>query len=89
MALSCKAVLKVLLSVRCYPCGYDIVYLSMLMQDYLYLLLGRLKYNRLYNLTWGGPEKWQKWGRPIRVLSHFWHVNSKMFVPFLIVPLSL
>ena len=23
-----------------------------------------------YNLTWG-PEKWQKWGRAKRVLSHF------------------
>ena len=24
-----------------------------------------------YNLTWGGPEKCQKWGRAKRVLSHF------------------
>ena len=28
MALSHKAVLRVLLAVRCYACGYDIVYLS-------------------------------------------------------------
>ena len=30
--------LNVLLSMQCYPCGYGIVYLSMLMGDYLYLL---------------------------------------------------
>ena len=27
----------------------------------------------------GGPEKCQKRGRLIWVLSHFWRVNSKMF----------
>ena len=26
-----------------------------------------------YNLAWGGPEKWQKWGRAKWVLFHFCH----------------
>ena len=33
----------------------------------------------------GGPEKWQKWGRLIQVLSRFWRV-CKFFI--FIVPLS-
>ena len=30
-----------------------------------------------YNLTWGGPEKWQKRGRAKRVLSHFCCIVKK------------
>ena len=42
-----------------------------------------------YNLTWGGPEKWQKWGRAKRVLSRFCHVVRKCHGHFRIAPLSL
>ena len=32
-----------------------------------------------YNLTWGGPEKWQKRGRAKRVLSHFCRIKDRSF----------
>ena len=35
----------------------------------------------------GGPEKWQKRGRPIWVLSHFWCLNVNFYSVF-VVPLS-
>ena len=43
----------------------------------------------MYNLTWGGPEKWQKRGRAKQVLSHFCHVVKKSHGHFRIAPLSL
>ena len=33
-----------------------------------------------YNLTWGGPEKWQKRGRAKQVLSHFCHHGKEVWV---------
>ena len=33
-----------------------------------------------YNLTWGGPEKWQKWGRAKRVLSRFCRHGKEVWV---------
>ena len=42
-----------------------------------------------YNLTWGGPEKWQKQGRAKWVLSHFCRLVKKRHGQFRIAPLSL
>ena len=44
----------------------------------------------VYNLTWGGPEKWQKQGRAKRVLSRFCcHVRKSHGHFWKIAPLSL
>ena len=48
VALSHKAVLNALLSMRFYPCGYSIVYPSMLCGCILVYCLGGLKHYRLY-----------------------------------------
>ena len=37
----------------------------------------------------GGPEKWQKWGRAKRVLSHFCRGVMKSHSHFRVAPLSL
>ena len=37
----------------------------------------------------GGPEKWQKWGRAKRVLSHFCRAKEIVVFCFEGVPLSL
>ena len=43
----------------------------------------------VYNLTWGGPKKWQKQGRAKWVLSCFCHVIKKSHGNFRTAPLSL
>ena len=35
------------------------------------LIYIRFIHNYVYNLALGGPEKWQKQERPLRVLCHF------------------
>ena len=54
------------LSVRLFVCAG--LSLFIIYGPYLYVVVCVFY---TYNLTWGGPEKWQKRGRAERVLSRF------------------
>ena len=54
------------LSVRLFVCAG--LSLFIIYGPYLYVVVC---VSYAYNLTLGGPEKWQKWGRAKRVLSRF------------------
>ena len=78
-----RRVLRVLLAMQCYSCRYGIVYPSYGLYGsvVIYYKAGLTciwlyAYLHAYNLTWGGPEKWQKRGRAKWVLSRFCHIKE-------------
>ena len=80
--LSHKAVLRVLLAMRCYAYGYGIVCPSYGLYGsiFIYYKAGFYLYMVVCILTritlHGGPKKWQKRGRAKRVLSRFCHIKK-------------